>query len=410
MNGRIVIAGTGVAGATAAKTLRAEGYRGEIVLLGAEPGLPYRRPMVSKELLAGTAEERRTLIADAEFWRSREIDLRPGVVVERLDVDRTRVVLADGSEIGYDTLLLATGARARPLPGTSGGAYVLRARAEVEPLRAALAAGSLLIVGGGLIGCEVAATARALGAEVTVLHAGLTPLDRVAPKLLGEFYRNLHAENGVEICTEVLLDRVEQDPDGVLAVAADGRTWRAGAALVAIGSVPDTRLAESAGLLVNDGIVVDEHYRTSVEGVFAAGDVATRFDPERGAHVREEHWNSAQAHGAAAAKSMLGISPGTPEVSWGWSMQYGLSLQFAGHIREEDELVVRGSFDDPAITVLGLRGGRLVGAVGVGRPADIRAARDLIGKHAHLDPVACADESLALGAVATGIETVALSN
>ncbi|MEV6772370.1 FAD-dependent oxidoreductase [Nocardia sp. NPDC051030] len=409
MSGRIVIVGAGVAGATAAKTLRGEGYSGEIVLLGAEPGLPYRRPMVSKELLAGTVEERRTLIADADSWKSLDIDLRPGAAVLRVDADRSCVELVNGSEIGYDRLLLATGARPRRLPGM-GGAHTLRGRADVEPLRSALTSGgSLLIVGGGLIGCEVAATARGLGAKVTVLHAGPAPLDRVVPSLLGEYYRNLHADNGVEFHTGVLLDRFEHGEGGVTAIASDDRRWHAATALVAIGAVPDTALAATAGLLINDGIVVDEQYRTSIPGIFAAGDVATRFDPERGVHVREEHWNSAQAQGVAAAKSMLGISPGRAEVAWGWSMQYGLNLQFAGRIREEDELVVRGSLDTARITVLALRGGRLTGAASIGRPADIRAARDLVARGARLDPVACAEESTALAAAELD-DSVSVSN
>ncbi|MFI1914107.1 NAD(P)/FAD-dependent oxidoreductase [Nocardia sp. NPDC020380] len=432
MTGRIVIVGTGVAGATAAKTLRTEGYSGEIILLGAEPSLPYRRPMVSKELLADTAEERRTLLQPGEFWRDHTIELRTATTVERIDPASHLAWLADGTAIGYDTLLLATGALPRALPamvgdgsgsGTAGhrpdgaggsatpvsaavgrgGAasvvHTLRGRGDVEAVRAAIAeGGSLVIVGGGLIGCEVAATARGLGVRVTLLHAGETLLDRVAPAVVGEYYRKLHADNGVEVVTGVLLDRLEEGA-GVTAIAADGRRWVASAALVAIGAVPDTRLAEGSGLAVGEGIRVDERYRTSAAGIFAAGDAASRFDSASGEYRREEHWNSAQAQGAAAARSMLGLPAAPEEVSWGWSQQYGRNLQFAGMIRPGHEVIVRGDAAAGDVTVLGLDAGRLVGAVGVGRPAEIRAARDLIARRVVLDSAECADPTRPLGAV-----------
>lgn len=399
-HGRIVIVGAGIAGATAARTLRAEGYPGEIVVFGSEESLPYRRPMVSKEMLAGSAIERRTLIEPADYWASHGIDLRVGTTVESIDPERARVRLSDGTEIGYDSLLLATGARPRELPGAGTGVHTLRGRADVAIVRAAIDAGSLLIVGAGLIGCEVAATATALGAKVTVLDAGPTPLDRTAPAIVGEFVRKLHADNGVEIHSDVLLTGFEHADGEVKATAGDGRTWSARAALLAIGAVPNTALATAAGIAVSDGILVDEHYRTSAPAIFAAGDVAARFDPESGVHQREEHWNSAQAQGAAAAKSILGTVPEHPDVSWGWSTQYGLNLQFAGRIHPKDELVVRGTPGTPDFTVLALRAGRVTGATSIGRPADIRAARELIARRTPVDANACADESILLATLA----------
>ncbi|SNY88845.1 3-phenylpropionate/trans-cinnamate dioxygenase ferredoxin reductase subunit [Nocardia amikacinitolerans] len=402
MTEKIVIVGAGVAGATAAKTLRAEGFSGRIVLIGAEDALPYRRPMVSKELLAGTAVERRALLESPESWRDKGIELCTGVTVEDIDTERGLVRLAGGEALGYDRLLLATGARARTLPAPQRNVHTLRGAADIEPLRAAIDAGkSLLIVGGGLIGCEVAATARSLGAEVSVVHAGSAPLDRVAPPSVGSFYRKLHADNGVEIVDDVRLTRVEGHEDGVTATAHDGREWTAGVALVAIGSVPDTALAEAAGLSVDDGILVDEHYRTSAPEIYAAGDAAKRFDPEFGTHERTEHWNSALAQGAAAAKSMLGKPAVRQDVSWGWSTQYGLNLQFAGRLRHDDDFVLRGTLAEPNFTVLALRHRRLVGAVAIARPSDIRAARELIAQGVILDPVKCSDESVDLTTLAT---------
>ncbi|WP_051180197.1 NAD(P)/FAD-dependent oxidoreductase [Nocardia concava] len=444
MTGRIVIVGAGVAGATAARTLRTEGYTGEIVLLGAEPEPPYRRPMVSKEILAGTVEDRRTLLQPNDFWHTHDIDLRLGARVESIDPGPALVWLADGTAIGYDSLLLATGARPRALRvapdgtaargdlgrrgagiaadeggaderaesatirggygGVGGGGEILtlRGRADAEVLREAIGrGGSLVIVGAGLIGCEVAATARGLGAEVTVLDAAGLPLERVAPPVVGEFVRKLHADNGVAIHTDVLLTHLGHGGAQVVAAAADGRAWNAAAALVAIGSVPDTSLAETAGLAVVDGIRVDECYRTSAAGVFAAGDAASRFDPAAGEYRREEHWNSAQSQGAGAARSMLGKLRAAEEIAWGWSMQYGRNIQFAGHIRADDEQIVRGAVESGDATVIGLREGRVSGVVAIGRAAEFRAARDLMARGAVLDSEACADESRPLAEVLT---------
>ncbi|MEU0543876.1 FAD-dependent oxidoreductase [Nocardia sp. NPDC005978] len=399
-NGRIVIVGAGIAGATAARTLRTAGYTGAIVLIGAEDELPYRRPMVSKEMLAGTAVERRTLLEPGEFWQSNAIEVRTGVTVASIEPDRARVLLTDGEELGYDSLLLATGARPRGLPGAGAGVHTLRGRSDVAAVRSAIDAGSLLIVGAGLIGCEVASTATKLGARVTMLDAGAAPLDRIAPPVIGEFIRKLHADNGVDVVGGVLLTDIEQTAPGtVTATAEDGRAWNAHAALVAIGAIPNISLASAAGIAVADGILVDERYRTSAPGVYAAGDVAARLDLDTGVHRRDEHWNSAQAQGAAAAAAMLGTAPETAEVCWGWSTQYGLNIQFAGRIEPTDELVVRGAPGTPDLTVLGLREGRLAGAVGIGRPADIRAARELIARRTVLDPAVCADETVLLAAL-----------
>ncbi|MFI6871714.1 NAD(P)/FAD-dependent oxidoreductase [Nocardia sp. NPDC050406] len=386
MSARIVIVGTGVAGATAAKTLRRDGYSGEIVLLGAESGLPYRRPLVSKELLAGSVAEPRTLLESAESWRGWEIDVRTATTAQHVDPDRARVTLADGSVLGYDSLLLATGASPRRLPNQPQAVHTLRGRAEIAPLRADLFdGGSLLVVGAGLIGCEVAATARSLGIAVTVVDAAATPLARIVPPVIGEYYRKLHADNGVTIHGGVVLGGLDV-ADGVTAESVDGPTWTAATALVAIGAVPNIDLAATAGLVVDDGIVVDERYRTSAPDIYAAGDAAARFDPATGGHHRDEHWNSAQSQGAAAAKAMLGLPLPPREVCWGWSTQYGINLQFAGRIDPTDELIVRGELGTANVTVYALREGHLTGAVSIGRPADIRAARDVLAGRAALDP------------------------
>ncbi|WP_227981672.1 NAD(P)/FAD-dependent oxidoreductase [Nocardia spumae] len=407
MTGRIVIIGAGVAGATAARTLRTEGYRGEIVVFGAEAHLPYRRPMVSKELLAGTANERRLLLESAQSWTALDIELRPATAVTEIEVDADRVHAADGSTLGYDALILATGAHARQLPGPEYGAYTLRGAADVAPLRTAMVdGGSILIVGGGLVGCEVAATARGLGVQVEVVHSGPAPLARVVAPVVGEHCRKLHADNGVVIHDSVMLDRIDNAGGGIRAVAADGREWSAAATLIAIGSEPDTALARRAGLAVGDGILVDEYHTTSAPNIFAAGDAAAVYDADCGVHIRSEQWNSAQAHGIAVAKSVLGRDVARAEAGWGWTTQYGTTIQFAGRPDPDDEIVVRPGDTEDRFVALALRAGRLTAAAAVARPADLRAARSLITARTTHDHRTWADPAITLTELAAVSEPV----
>lgn len=380
MSGRIVIVGAGIAGAAAAQTLRREGYAGEVVLVGAEPDLPYRRPAVSKELLAGTTAFERAVLKPMKFWADNAIDLRPATLVRAIDTGRATVRLSTGEVLGYDSLLLATGAVARTIDTASTRVHTLRRRSDVAALQRAIdAGGSLLIIGGGLIGCEVAATARGLGAEVTVLNAGEGLLDRIVPAPVSDLVRDIHVENGVVVENSVVTTQLVDIADGVTATTADGRTFTAGAALVAIGSAPDTALAESAGIAVNDGIIVDQHYRTSAPAVFAAGDATTVFDPRRDEFERGQQWNTAQSDGAAAAKAILG-HPATPaEVPWGWTDQYGRSMQFAGWSHPHDEVVIDGDPESRDFLLVALRNGRPVGGVAMARPRELRATRTLIG-------------------------------
>ncbi|MFC4128041.1 NAD(P)/FAD-dependent oxidoreductase [Nocardia rhizosphaerae] len=379
MTGRIIVVGAGVTGATAAQTLRREGYAGEILLLGAETDLPYRRPAVSKDLLSGAGSFDRTVLKPAKFWADNRVGFRPGFLVESIDTDRATVRSDTGAEFGYDSLLLATGARARSWETAATRVHTLRTRADIAALRTAVVAGgSLLIIGGGLIGCEVAATARGLGAEVTLLDAAPALLDRVLPAPVSELIRDLHEQHGVLVETGVTTTGLADSGAGVTATAADGRTWSAATALVAVGSVPETGPAEAAGIAVRDGIVVDQHYRTSAPGVFAAGDVASVYHPLRGEFERGQHWNAAQSAGAAAARSMLGNPAEPPEVPWGWTEQYGRSLQFAGWVHPHDELVVDGVLAAGDFLAVALRAGRPVGAVAMGRPRELRATRSLI--------------------------------
>lgn len=410
----VVIVGSGVAGITAAETLRTEGFTGSVTVIGDDPAVPYRRPAVSKELLAGSVPAERTWLRPAGYWAERDIDVRTGVAAKSVDPDRRVVELGTGETLGYDALLLATGGRARTIGHDAGdAAFTLRSAGDVAVLRAAIErTNTVLVVGAGLIGSEVAATARGLGAEVTVLETAERPLHRMLPPVIGARYEKLHRDNGVALHTSVRLDELAADGrGGVRAVAEDGRHWSAGAALVAVGSAPDTALAERMGLVVDDGVVVDHRFATSQPGVFAAGDVANTPNPVLGERFRAEHWNTAQAQGAAAARAMLAELTGVVaevwrEVPWCWTSQYGVNLQVAGWPRADDELVVRGDVDGLDFTALTRRAGRLVGAITIGRPKDVRAARILIADQPTIDPAVLADPDVDLTALSVVPVTV----
>ncbi|MEV6216650.1 FAD-dependent oxidoreductase [Nocardia sp. NPDC051833] len=388
--GQIVIVGSGIAGVSAARTLRKEGFAGSIVLTGAERAQPYRRPMVSKELLAGAASAERARLEQPAFWADMSIELRTATIATRLDTDAARVELGDGSELAYDAVVLATGGRAKRLDHLVPEAYTVRQLADLDALRPVLGAAgkvgetpSVLVIGGGLIGMEVAAAVRGSGAEVTVLEAADQVLERVLPGAISASYARLHRDRGVGVHTGVRLVAAETR-DAVTTVSAeDGRSWRGDVVIVAVGMTPETGLAEAAGLSVADGVVVDEYCAASAPAVFAAGDVARFPNAILGGTERVEHWNHAQAHGSAAARSVLGHGSPYREVPWCWTSQFSRTLQIAGWPTRGDELVVHGDLDG-SFLALSLAEDRLIGALGVGRPKDIRAAQDLIGDGAPL--------------------------
>ncbi|KZE98551.1 MULTISPECIES: NAD(P)/FAD-dependent oxidoreductase [unclassified Rhodococcus (in: high G+C Gram-positive bacteria)] len=376
----VVIVGTGATGYTAAKVLRAEGFTGSITLIGSEQEATYRRPAVSKELLMGTKSVDQVRLGAA----IEGVDVRTGVTA--VAVTDSAVELDQGDPIPYDAVLLATGSRARQLD-FPGHVFTLRSATDVAPLHAdILRTGSLLVIGGGLIGCEAAAAARSLGAEVTVLEAASAPLSRIAPPKISQMYRDLHTDNGITMHTDVTVTTLDEQDDGTLrATARDGRSWSAGTVLVSAGSVPNVELGADMGLETASGILVDASMRTSRPNVYAAGDVAEVPNTILGGTYRSEHWNGAVDQATRAARSILGLDVGSLDVPWGWSTQHGLNLQFAGWTGAEDEyVVVRGSIEERRFTACALRGDTLVGAIGVGFPKDIRQIRSLI---ASADPI-----------------------
>ncbi|MCP2342274.1 NAD(P)/FAD-dependent oxidoreductase [Actinomadura rupiterrae] len=372
---RIVVVGTGVAGATAALTLRKDGFDGQIVLAGEDPELPYRRPALSKELLDGTATPERISLKPAATWDDLDIDL---MVSARVDsIGGGAVTFTGGNSLRYDRLLLATGSAPRPLSLASGLPHVhtLRTLADASALRTALVPdASLVVVGAGLVGLEVAATARRLGCRVTVLEAMDRPLARVLPPALADAVADLHRSEGVELLTSTHLQALRPLNSGV-EVTASGQTRQADAVLIAVGTCPRTRLAERAGLLVSDGVIVDAYGRTSEPDIFAAGDVARYPDPSGGGMLRGEHWNHAQDHGALAAANMLGADRPYNAVPWCWTKQYGVTVQICGHPTDADHLDITGDPHTFDFTALAHRNGHPIAAVAAGRPAAFRKLR-----------------------------------
>jgi len=377
------IVGAGLAGARAAETLRAEGFDGRVVLFGAEAHLPYERPALSKGYLQGTAEA--PFVHPAEWYAEQDVDLRLGTRVTALDAAAHEVETADGDRLRYTKLLLTTGSSVRRL----ADAVTLRTLDDSDRLRAALRPGArVVIVGAGWIGLEVAAAARVAGAEVTVLEQAPAPLlAALGPEMAAVFAR-LHVEHGVDLRCGVTVRAVKSD-----AVLLDDETIPADLVVAGIGVTPDVDLARAAGLAVDNGVVVDEHLRSSAPDVWAAGDVANAYHPFAGRHVRVEHWANALHQPVVAAQAMLGKDAVYDRLPYFFTDQYDLGMEYTGF--GGGEVVVRG--DDREFVAFWLRDGRLTAAMNVNVWTGVpEVAQRLIRSGARLDPAALADPAVPL--------------
>ena len=363
-----VIVGAGMAGGKAAETLREEGFDGRVVLIGAEPERPYERPPLSKDYLRGESERAGVYLQDDPSWyEQHEVQLRTSASVESLDVGERAVLLEGGERIDYDALLLATGAEPKRLavPGADlEGVHVLRTLDDCDALRGVLERGGrLVVVGAGWIGCEVAASARQRGMEVAVIEPQSVPLERVLGSELGAFYRDVHLDHGVVMRLGTGVEAIEGAGRVERVRASDGTMLEADAVLIGVGVAPRTGLAEGV-LDVDDGILVDAGLRTSVEGVFAAGDVANHDHPLLG-RLRVEHWANALEQGPAAARAMLGQEVSYDRVPYFFSDQYDVGMEYAGHSRPDDEVVFRGDPATREFIAFWLRDGRVAAGMNV---------------------------------------------
>jgi 3-phenylpropionate/trans-cinnamate dioxygenase ferredoxin reductase component len=344
-----IIIGAGLAGAKAAETLRAEGFEGRVLLVGSEAEPPYERPPLSKELLRGEVARDSTHVHDAGFYAEHGIELQLGRRAVSLDASADEVELDDGQRLRYDRLLLSTGARPRRLrvPGSDlAGVFYLRTIEAAEALRDRVdRGGSVVVIGAGWIGCEVAASARQRGLEVTVIDPSTVPLERVLGTEVGSVYRDIHADHGTRLMLGTGVEAIEGEGRVERVRTTDGRTVDCDFVVIGVGVEPRTELAQRAGLRVDNGIVVDDHLAIGSAKVFAAGDVANAFHPLLGAEIRVEHWANALNQGPAAARNMLdqGISYG--RLPYFFSDQYDVGMEYSGHARSWDRVVFRG---DPA--------------------------------------------------------------
>src|SRR5713226_4639502 len=396
----IVILGAGHAGGRAAEALRTAGFAGKVMLVGSETHPPYERPPLSKELLAGTCAVEKTYLKPLEFWATAGIEIRLGSPVIEIDRAAQRLRLTDGVALPYDSLLLTLGARARDLTipgGTGRRVYYLRDIDDCLKLRGVLGAGKrLIVIGAGFIGLEAAAVARGHGSAVTVLEAAATPLARVAPAPLGEFFAALHRSRGVDLRTGVAVTAIATRGDAAVVSLGLGETLAADEVLVGIGAVPNSELAVKADLAVDDGILVDAHGRTSDPHIFAAGDVTRHFNPLLGRRIRLEAWQNAQNQAIAVAKVMAGGAEPYAELPWFWSDQYDVNLQTAGAPERWDELVWRGRAEDGRFTLFYLDRGIPVGGATVNNARDMRFVKLLATNARPIDPARLADPAVKL--------------
>ena len=388
----MLIIGGGLAGGTAAEALRNEGFDGDITVVTAESHPPYQRPPLSKGYLAGTEDLDAVVLHPAEWYEERGIRLITGVAVTSLEPAAHAVELEDGERLTYDAVLLATGATPRmiPLPGHDlPGVMTLRRLDDSDELRAQLRDGGkrLVVIGAGWIGMEVAATARGFGNEVAILERDAVPLAMALGAEMGEVFRTLHLEHGVDLRTSVDVDRIVGDgrAEGVV---VDGETLPADLVLVGVGASPNTALAEEAGLDILNGVLTDEALRTSAADVYAAGDIANAFHPVLQRHLRSEHWANALNAGKVAARSMLGQPASFDDIPYFYTDQYDLGMELSGYaaLMTDAEIVVRGDLDAREFIAFWVDDGRIVAGMNVNVWDVNDKVQDLIRSGARIDP------------------------
>lgn len=406
----MVLVGGGLAGATAAGTLRKEGYAGPVILIGQEQHLPYLRPPLSKEYLNGKQDAEAALVHDAGWYRSRDIDLRLGETVSGIDPARRTVVLAGGDSLEYERLLLATGASPRKLriPGADlQGVHYLRTLEDSTRLRDELAGGGrqVVIIGSGWIGMETAAAARTYGNQVTVLGRDTVPLRKAIGDDLGGLFAEVHEEHGVEFRHSTSPAALEGPaaPEGrVAAVVTDGgETLPADLVIVAVGVSPHMELAEAAGLAVGNGIEVDASLRTSDPYIHAAGDVANAFHPVLDARLRSEHWANAIAGGKAAARAMLGQEIVFDDIPYFYTDQYDLGMEYSGYfpLAADADVVIRGDLDRREFIAFWVRDGKVIAGMNVNVWDVQEPIKDLIRSGRTVDSEALADTTRELNSL-----------
>ena len=396
----IVIVGAGQAGGWAAKTLRSEGFTGRIMLVGDEAHPPHERPPLSKAVLAGAATPETTHLFKADDLAKLDLDFRSGTRVTVIDRAAHTITLESGEAAAYATLILCTGSRVRPLgvPGADASTvHYLRTVDDSLALQARLVAGRhLIVIGGGWIGLEVAATARKRGLDVTIIETLDRLCARALPPEVSEHLLALHTGHGVAVRLGVGVSGIETSGDGIAVVLADGSRMAGDGVVVGIGVIPNTELAVAAGLVVDNGIVVDHAGRTIDPAIFAAGDCTNLPLACLSRRVRLESWANAQNQAIVAAKAALGHDVQYDELPWFWSDQYDMNLQMLGCPARWPDSVVRGDPASSAFSRFYLDDGHLSAIISINAPRDLRAARKLLQTRKPVNPEDLANPAVQL--------------
>ncbi len=391
MSGMVII-GAGHAAGQAAASLRQEKYEGPITIIGDEPHIPYQRPPLSKQYLSGEQSIERVYLRPEKFYADKNVTLKLGVNATEIDREAKRVVLDNGESVPYDKLIIATGSRPRILniEGSNlKGIHYLRTIADVDAIRDEMAAGkNLVIVGGGYIGLEVASVGIERGLNVHVLEMESRILQRVTTPQMSEYYHNLHSGRGVNIHTDTMVsgfagnDQVEQ-------VLCGDESFDADLVIVGIGIMPNIELAQAAGLECDNGIVVDDHCRTSDPEIYAAGDCTNHPNPLLNRRLRLESVPNAMEQARVCVSNMLGGDKIYAAMPWFWSDQYELKLQMVGFSADGDEHVLRGNMEENQFAVFYLNNGKVVAADAVNSPKEFMVCKQLVGKA--VDPATLAN-------------------
>ena len=393
----MVIIGCGQAGGQAAASLRQEKYEGPITMIGQEPYIPYQRPPLSKQYLSGEQEKEKLSLRQESFYSEKEINLMLETSVLSLDPHKKELQLENDETVTYDKLLIATGGRPRKLEvdgHTLKGIHYLRNIDDVDAIKTQMSISqNLVIVGGGYIGLEVASVAIKKGLTVSVLEMESRILERVTTEEMSAFYHQLHTDEGVNILTSTQA-KAFKGSETVGSVVCGDHEIPADLVIVGIGILPNTEMAEAAGLKTNNGLVVDEHCRTSNEHIFAAGDCTNHPNPILNRRLRLESVPNAMEQGRVAASNMLGGSKSYASMPWFWSDQYEHKLQMVGFSKDSDQSVVRGDMASKSFTVFYLKDDSIIAADSVNNPKEFMASKQLVGKKASIE--ALADTSIEL--------------
>ena len=400
MTDTIVIVGAGHAGGRAAQALRQAGFAGRVVLIGEEKYPPYERPPLSKELIVTDAGLEKARLHDPAYYEQHKIELMLGAQAEAIDRAGKAVILAGGARVPYDRLMLTTGARVRklPIPGADlPGIFYLRDFDDTQAIRARLREGvRAVVIGGGFIGLETAASARKRGAAVTVLEAADRLMGRAVAPEIGAWFAELHKKHGVDVRLGVRIKAIEGTGRVESVVLDGGEAIPADIVVIGIGIVPNVELARLAGLAVENGIVVDEFGRTSDPAIFAAGDCALQPNAFTGRRLRLESYQNAQDQAMAVARNMVGEPKAYEDSLWVWSDQHDVNLQMTGVPLAYDKLVWRGDPASGAFMVFYLQNGRIVAVNTVNLGREMKPAQRLMQSRKVFDPAQLADPTLRL--------------